>query len=617
MNATGTFNVYGNHGGHGNNDNNGYPNDAMGGGGGGAGSAGIDGDVGSNPGNGGDGIEINITGTNVWYAGGGGGAGDSSVGIGGSGIGGSGGGDRYEPNIMPEDGAPHTGSGGGGVGWSAVQAPYDYTGKGGSGIVIIRYKTRNSRIFPSNYLISDLRIYSNSLLNKNISNIPKEKYFRIGANNYDSISNSILSHLTINNSNSTYTTNLINYHTITETVTETIEIGINKIEGNKSQDAYQWNNLDKNYFMNINNSDKLFNKFYNGFEISITYWTYIINSSNIFNQNTNEYNIHNYDIHMYNTNKTILEVYQTNSNLIQATFNILENDFKLIATTEKELENNKWYLVSISGGIKNDYVSLSIGVYDNTFDGRQISYISASSIIPVLDYYDYSLNNQTVNLDININKFADVNVYNKLINILDIYDILNLQLPKINENKKLEFTNLSDNNEEISLINNNIKDIKYFESNIQSNINISDYYKIELSCSYTKKDLNISENISDLHIYTSNIDNTTSNLIKFGTSNLVIENTIINLNFEIQNNIWYDYYFTLKYENNNTSIDIYQSSNLEIINHCNLDIDNYILFDNKQLPTDIRIGVAYDENPLSINKIIENLKFYTKKIIKQ
>jgi hypothetical protein len=184
LNATGTFNVYGNHGGHGNNDNNGYPNDAMGGGGGGAGSAGIDGDVGTNPGNGGDGIEINITGTNVWYAGGGGGAGDSSVGIGGSGIGGSGGGDVYNPNIMPGDGVAHTGSGGGGVGWGAVQAPYDYTGKGGSGIVIIRYKTLIQPIIK----IYDTKQYNHfNQYNFNLtnSNIIELQYFKkIDDNSY-------------------------------------------------------------------------------------------------------------------------------------------------------------------------------------------------------------------------------------------------------------------------------------------------------------------------------------------------------------------------------------------------------------------------------------------------
>jgi hypothetical protein len=174
LNATGTFNVYGNHGGHGNEDTGVNANDAMGGGGGGAGGAGIDGYNATNPGQGGPGIQISITGTNVWYAGGGGGAGDAEWRYGGSGIGGQGGGDRYNPFIMPGDGAPHTGSGGGGVAYSAIQEPYDYTGKGGSGIVIIRYKTQTvttvTRSDPKLSSLSSLTPEVNSLLYFNTSN---------------------------------------------------------------------------------------------------------------------------------------------------------------------------------------------------------------------------------------------------------------------------------------------------------------------------------------------------------------------------------------------------------------------------------------------------------------
>ena len=135
------FYIYGNNGGTGNQDTSNAQTDAKGGGGGGAGSSGISGTDSTNGGNGGTGIEIDITGTNTWYAAGGGGAGDANVGIGGSGIGGSGGGDRYSPHIVPGDGVPHTGSGGGGVGYTEISGEIDYTGKGGSGIVIIRYKT--------------------------------------------------------------------------------------------------------------------------------------------------------------------------------------------------------------------------------------------------------------------------------------------------------------------------------------------------------------------------------------------------------------------------------------------------------------------------------------------
>lgn len=88
------------------------------GGGGGAGGPGQNGTLGVS-GAGGSGLQSDITGTNLWYAGGGGGY-STCVGgaAGGSGVGGAGG---------VSGGAPNTGSGGGG------------TKNGGSGILVIRY----------------------------------------------------------------------------------------------------------------------------------------------------------------------------------------------------------------------------------------------------------------------------------------------------------------------------------------------------------------------------------------------------------------------------------------------------------------------------------------------
>ena len=106
------YNVYGNDGAPG------YT--GQGGGGGGAGGPGITGIF--NNGGGGAGKSIDITGTSVFYAGGGGGGGN---GPGGSGIGGNG------TGTTGLNGTNHTGSGGGG-GWDAG-------GNGGSGIVIIKY----------------------------------------------------------------------------------------------------------------------------------------------------------------------------------------------------------------------------------------------------------------------------------------------------------------------------------------------------------------------------------------------------------------------------------------------------------------------------------------------
>lgn len=118
------------------------------GGGGGAGGAGI-GNTMVRP-DGGRGKQIDITGTNIYYAGGGGGAnsdhdtygqdatgqGGENLGSGWGGMGGGGGGDGGEtsPSIPAQNGAPNSGGGGGGGVLGSVG------GNGGSGIVIIRYK---------------------------------------------------------------------------------------------------------------------------------------------------------------------------------------------------------------------------------------------------------------------------------------------------------------------------------------------------------------------------------------------------------------------------------------------------------------------------------------------
>ena len=127
-----------------------------GGGGGGAGSVGTAGNS-TSKGNGGNGIIINITGTSYYWGGGGGGGGwasSSGAGGGNGGLGGGGGGafgagadtsginglgginnNSIQPlNTIGGDGANNTGGGGGGGTYNAYAG-----GKGGSGIVIIRY----------------------------------------------------------------------------------------------------------------------------------------------------------------------------------------------------------------------------------------------------------------------------------------------------------------------------------------------------------------------------------------------------------------------------------------------------------------------------------------------
>lgn len=106
------------------------------GGGGGAGGLGNPGSATNVGGTGGLGLQSNISGSTVYYAGGGGGAGDYGANsAGGSGIGGSG-------NINGTAGVVNSGSGGGG-GWYYTGGS---GGAGGSGIVVISYPVNSGII---------------------------------------------------------------------------------------------------------------------------------------------------------------------------------------------------------------------------------------------------------------------------------------------------------------------------------------------------------------------------------------------------------------------------------------------------------------------------------------
>lgn len=124
-------------------------------GGGGAGAPGADG-TNSKPGAGGDGFESDITGKSVCYGGGGGGGGVGSSTFwdnGGAGGGGAGGGSNSNSNSDAQSyGLPGTdglgGGGGGGGGGSNNGISNVSGGKGGSGVVILRY-----RIEPTGFLM--------------------------------------------------------------------------------------------------------------------------------------------------------------------------------------------------------------------------------------------------------------------------------------------------------------------------------------------------------------------------------------------------------------------------------------------------------------------------------
>ena len=166
---------------------------SAGGGGGGAGEIGQTGNINNNGagGRGGNGIQINITGTNLYWGAGGGGSqhyssdngiisrgGNGGLGGGGGGssgevyygLGGTGGLNNGESANLRYggNGAPNTGSGGGGGSYSMTitdQVPYG--GAGGSGIVIIRFLYINNGInFTDNNNIlsnSTIAVFNNNL----------------------------------------------------------------------------------------------------------------------------------------------------------------------------------------------------------------------------------------------------------------------------------------------------------------------------------------------------------------------------------------------------------------------------------------------------------------------
>jgi hypothetical protein len=115
-------------------------NDTTNGGGGGAGS------IGGKPGllgAGGDGLQSSIDGTPTYRAGGGGGG--WSAGMDPSnpgGLGGGGNGNQHNnPKLHATSGTPSTGSGGGGDASTLPENSFSEMGFGGSGIVIVRYKS--------------------------------------------------------------------------------------------------------------------------------------------------------------------------------------------------------------------------------------------------------------------------------------------------------------------------------------------------------------------------------------------------------------------------------------------------------------------------------------------
>jgi len=178
------FQSFGNNGGQGKPDLTGSPNYSSGGGGG-AGSAGSNFSTTTGGGNGGTGKEFisyfgTAIGDNGWFGGGGGGntyegAGGSSgirgFGNGGNGLFGGGGNGGYDAaaDLSAINGMSNTGGGGGGSIWDGVGI---FGGKGGSGVVIIRYRKVTTTAYVglgTTNPVSELHVYDDTVNNTKLT----------------------------------------------------------------------------------------------------------------------------------------------------------------------------------------------------------------------------------------------------------------------------------------------------------------------------------------------------------------------------------------------------------------------------------------------------------------
>jgi len=152
-------------------------------------------------------------------------------------------------------------------------------------------------------------------------------------------------------------------------------------------------------------------------------------------------------------------------------------------------------------------------------------------------------------------------------------------------------------------------------------IDINKYYKMNMSFSFSKNDLELSQDVSDFVIRSESKtylkfigkDHPILNLYSDSGTEQVITTTHTSLN----SNIWYDYYVTLNYDGTNTTGEIYIGKDKQIDYFTNYTIPDFTPFKDIGLEYDtleVRIGVNKDEQPLKLNKKIENINIYTKKL---
>jgi len=149
-----------------------------------------------------------------------------------------------------------------------------------------------------------------------------------------------------------------------------------------------------------------------------------------------------------------------------------------------------------------------------------------------------------------------------------------------------------------------------------TSINMHKYYRMHMSFAFSKNDLELSGNVSDLIIrsdtktYLNFIAGPQPTLKLYSDTDEIITTTHTPLN----PNVWYDFYVTMKYDGQNTTGEIYIGKDNSIEYSMNYSKPNFIPFKDTDNTLEVRVGVNEDEQPTKLNKKIENINIFTKKL---
>ena len=140
-----------------------------------------------------------------------------------------------------------------------------------------------------------------------------------------------------------------------------------------------------------------------------------------------------------------------------------------------------------------------------------------------------------------------------------------------------------------------------------------------MSFAFSKNDVELSADVSDLIIRSN-----TKTYLKFIAGHQPTlklysdteEQTITTTHTTLSPNVWYDFYVTLKYDGQDTTGEIYIGRDNSIEYSMNYSKSGFIPFKGLDSTDtlEVRIGVNEDEQPEKLNKKIENINIFTKKL---